>query len=188
VSYYNPGSQRYERAAGPPLSIEVLPTAARGGAAQPDREAASDAHGAPDETAGPWRAWGLRALVVLLGGGALAGLAARGRRRTAPLRAATTALEQADVAAAHGDREATARALAAALRSALALRLAGAGSLAAEELAARASAQGPAFEDAAALLVALDRARFAAPGAEPPLPSPESVRAAVRALGATRTR
>ncbi len=183
VSYFDPGSQRYGRAAGPPLSIEVLASAGPGGAPRDDRASAASA---PDGTPGPWRAWGLRALVVLLGGGAIAAIAARARRRHAPLQAAAAALEQAESAAARGDLDATARALATALRAALAMRMAGAGSLPVEELVARAPARGPAFETAAGLLAALDRARFAPPGSEVSVPTPETVRSAVRALGSTR--
>ncbi|MEB2344793.1 MAG: hypothetical protein OZ948_08635, partial [Deltaproteobacteria bacterium] len=103
----------------------------------------------------------------------------------APLRAAAPALADAEQALAAGDHATAARALAAALRAGLGLRVPGAGALAAEELAARARGR-PAIDDAAALLAVLDRTRFASASTSPQLPSLDRVRAVLRAIGTTR--
>ena len=93
--------------------------------------------------------------------GVFVALRRRGRRRAA-LRAAEPRLADAASASARGDRIATARALAAALRAALETRVPGAGALAAEEIAMRDEASLRAIGEA---LADLDRVRFgAAPG------------------------
>ncbi len=174
VAYFNPVSQRYERAAGPPLPLEVLASATH--------DAASAAHASggaglgAEASEGAGAGWPTRiglALALLAGGGGIAAVRAR-RRCHAPRRAAAAALARAEAAAARGDRDTAARELAAALRSALAPHLAGA------------DAREPALEPATALLASLDRARFAAPDAAPELPPPATVRAAVHALASRK--
>ena len=119
-------------------------------------------------------------LVVLAGAAAFA--IARLRRRAhgrAPTRAAAPFLVAATAASERGDRAETARALAAALRAALEVRVPGASALAAEELARRGEAPLRAIAEA---LRDLDRARFAGdPGGAQAL-GVEAARALIAAL------
>jgi len=121
-----------------------------------------------------WIPWVAAACALAGGAGAL-------RLRRRPADAAAEALAQAATARASGDRAGELAAQARALRAALARELPGAGALAVEEIEAR--AERPAAREAAALLAALERARFA-PGAAPP--GADDITRAVRALGAGR--
>jgi hypothetical protein len=182
VAYLDPVSRRYERAASAPLTIEVLAPA--DGNAAPPAEARDEPRPGPaasegDEALG--RSWFVLALALLAGGAGLAAITAQ-RVRRAPLRAARSALERAEAASARGDADRSAHELAHALRAALALHIEGAESLPSEELVARTAAREPVLATATALLAALDRARFAAPGSEHGRPTPAVVRAALRAL------
>jgi hypothetical protein len=100
-------------------------------------------------------------------------------RRRAPLRAAAPFLTEAEAASARGDRAATTRGLAAALRAALEVRVPGAGALATEELARRDEVSIRAIADA---LGDLDRARFAPAVSAARSPDLEAVRALIAAL------
>jgi len=125
-------------------------------------EPAPEAEAATPEPSRPQRAERrvpLGAVAALLAAITGVALGWRHRKRATPLRAAAPQLAEAQAAASRGDRAGERAALAAALRDALAVRMPEARALAAEELVAR--ADGPA-RDAAAALVELDRARFAA--------------------------
>jgi hypothetical protein len=176
VPWFDPASGAFVVASAPPLLLEVRPAAATADVTPPPPPAEPDARA-------PRRGVLLAALALLAG--LAAGAAAWRHRRGAPLRAAAPALADAEQALAVGDRAAAAAALAAALRAGLAQRLPGAGTLATEELVRRTHGQA-ALAEAAELLAALDRARFAAVGAAAPLPALERVRAVLRALGPAR--
>ena len=124
---------------------------------------------------------GLLLAAASLATAAGSGVAARRwqRRRRAPLSAAQPQLAAAETALADGDPARAAAALARALRVGLEVRLPGASALAIEELGAR----GAAAARVAAVLEEFERARFAAPGAQPlAAPDPERVRALLRTL------
>jgi hypothetical protein len=123
-----------------------------------------------------WIPWAAAACALAAGAVAL-----RLRLRRRPADAAGEALAEAARARASGDRAGELAAQARALRAALSRDLPGAGALAVEELESR--AQRPAAREAAALLAALERARFAH-GAAPP--AADAIVRAVRALGAGR--
>lgn len=160
VPWLDPASGRWEKAEATPL-ILVVGEAPRAAAAEPPRP-----RGAP----APERAiaWG-RLSAVALGAAAGAWLARAALRRRRRGRAAVHAAEPhfADAIAAHtrGDPDAEARALAAALRAAIDVRMPGARALAAEEIAERSDG---AMRAAAEALAALDRTRFAGGVASPP--------------------
>lgn len=178
VPWLDPATGRYAVAEGPALQVTVRPAAP---ARQP---LAPEAPRPGPDQATPERRGGL-ALGVLLtaGAGALAALCAW--RRAGPLRAGAPALARAERALAAGAARDAVGALAAALRAGLGRRVAGSEALAAEEIAARAGGAGPVAE-AAALLAELDRWRFAGAGESGTPPSPQRVRAALRALGSAR--
>jgi hypothetical protein len=177
VPFFDAATGRYEVAESAPLHFAVDAEAA---AAAPSPRAARGRDAA---------ATGRRILAVLGAAVLLAMLAgvsafalslgrARTRRR-APLRAAAPFLTEAEAASARGDRAATTRGLAAALRAALEVRVPGAGALATEELARRDEVSIRAIADA---LGDLDRARFAPAVSAARSPDLEAVRALIAAL------
>lgn len=177
VPWFDPATGRYAVASGPRLAAEVRERAVTPApAASPARRSGEGAPRAP---------WPFVLLGIAGLGALVLGATSRLLGRRAPLRAAAPALADAEQALAAGDHGTAARALAAALRAGLGLRVPGAGALAAEELAARARGR-PAIDDAAALLAVLDRARFASASTSPQLPSLDRVRAVLRAIGTTR--
>jgi hypothetical protein len=151
VAWLDPASGRTQIEQTAPLVLAVVEPAAAS-ASPPD--APAERAKARAERRVP-----LGAVAAFLAALAGAALGLRHRKRATPPRAAAPHLAEAKAAASRGDRAAERAALAAALRDALALRMPEARTLAAEELAAL--AEGPA-RDAAAALVELDRARFAA--------------------------
>ena len=175
VPYFDPEAGVYRVATTEEVPVRVEERAATGAVAG-ERPAARVAP-TPNRVDSPrvgWVPWA--AAACALAGGAVA---LRLRRR--PADAAGEALADAARARASGDRTGELAAQARALRAALARDLPGAGALAVEELEAR--AERPAAREAAALLGALERARFAH-GAAPP--AADEIARAVRALGAGR--
>ncbi len=160
VPYFDPGRERYEIAEAPALRFTVDPAM---GTATPAPAPAARAK--PPSTRSQAPRSGARLGTALLGAvallAAIVGFAVAKTRgsRGAAMRAAAPQLSEATAASKRGEDAATARALAAALRAALEVRVPGASALAAEEIAKR---DEPSLRAAAAALVELDRARFAA--------------------------
>jgi hypothetical protein len=187
VPYFDPETGRYGVASAPALRITV-----DAGAAGAPEAAAAPAHPAPPRESRPSAGAGAAERFARPLAGAAAGLAAalafvlwrRRRARPARANAAGAHLARANDAAARRDAAGEESALGAALRVALATRLGVAAEGAtAEELAARARARADdAAGEAAALLGAAERARFAPPGSGESAPSPERLRAALGAL------
>jgi hypothetical protein len=180
VPYFDAERARYEIAETPALRFTVEP-AAPAAAATP----APVARAHPPSTQALARRGGARLGAVLLSAVALLAAIAwfavaktRGRRGAA-LRAAAPRLDEATAASARGDHAATARALAAAVRAALEVRVPGASALAAEEMAARDDAS---LRAVAETLVELDRARFAAAASRVRSLDVERVRALIASL------
>lgn len=158
-----------------PLALEVFepaPSPAEAAAERPP--GATESGGAPLGVA----AIALGFALVLVGIGVAAW---RRVRAPSPIRVASARLDDAEAAAARGDRAAERDALAAALREALALRRPETRALTPEELAARSSR---AEREAALALAELDRARFASEPAGATRLDAARVRALVRALSA----
>jgi len=180
VPYFDPERERYEIAEAPALRFAVEPAAA---AATP--APASVARANPPSTQSQARRRGARlgaalliAVVLLAAIAWFAVAKARGRRGDA-MRAAAPRLAEATAANERGDHAATARALAAALRAALEVRVPGASALAAEEIAARDERSLRAVAEA---LVELDRARFAGAASRSRPLDVERVRALIASL------
>lgn len=182
IPYYDPERSAYAVARTDPVTVQVRPASpglegARPGAAgaEPRRAEARDER---DRDALLGRGVVI-ALSTLLGAGALAGGVALARprhRRLERWREARAVLGEAE--SAHGDPARSARLSERALREALALRIGDAAALSAEEVSARAAGD-PDAERAAALLAALERARFDPAGR---LPDAVELRAALTAL------
>jgi len=175
LAYFDPEAARYATARAAAVALTVDPRAA-GPPASPAHPPSQPAPDAQDRRR-PGAAW-LALLTLLLA--TLLGLAGLRHWRTRGAhRARHRAIEDALATAERSDDASDAlRAQARALRLALEPALPGSGSLAVEELAARAPARGP-VAGAVALLTEIERARFAAEGA--PLPVAR-VRDAVRGL------
>jgi hypothetical protein len=132
----------------------------------PAEPAAPAAPEPAQDGAGEWRWPWVAALAVALGAAA----AVRTRRRAAPgSEAVWAALAEARQAALEGRTDAESRALARALRAALAPHVSGADPLAAEQLAGRPLA--PPLDAAVRMLAAVERARF-----DPEAPPPDRAR------------
>ncbi|HVN38100.1 MAG TPA: hypothetical protein VMW19_08000 [Myxococcota bacterium] len=175
VPYFDPEAGVYRVATTEEVPVVVEERAVE--APMPGERAEARSELTPPGVAAPragWIPWVAAACALAGGAGAL-------RLRRRPADAAGEALAQAARARASGDRAGELAAQARALRAALARDLPGAGALAVEELEAR--AERPAARKAAALLAALERARFAQ-GAAPP--AADEIGRAVRALGAGR--
>jgi hypothetical protein len=172
VPYFDASTGAFAVAQSGAVAVTVREAPPPASAAAAPREDASAQAAAPERASRLLPPLGLAALAAL---GAVAGVLLRARRRAAhdPLR---EALAAADAAAQRGDRAAEARALGVALRLGIERRLAArtgasaeaalARATTAEELEARATGDLSAAE-AARLLTAFERARFA-PGAAPP--------------------
>ena len=180
VPYFDPERERYEISEAPVLRFAVEP-------ATPDATATAapvaQAKASPTRSHARQRSVRLGAALLV----AVALLAAiawfavvklRGRRGAA-MHAATPLLAEATAASARGDHGASARALAAALRAALEVRVPGASALAADEIAARDEASLRAVAEA---LRDLDRARFAATASRGRSLDVEQVRALIASL------
>jgi hypothetical protein len=174
IPYFDPDAGVYRVAATEEVPVVVEERVAQGAVVGERAPARAPTPSGVRASRVGWVPWAVAACALAGGAGVL-----RWRRR--PADAAAEALAEAAQARACGDRAGELAAQARALRAALARDLPGVGALAVEELEAR--AERPAARDAAALLAALERARFS-PGATPP--DADAITRAVRALGAGR--
>jgi hypothetical protein len=178
LAYFDPAGRRYAVARLPKATVSVDPAAApapAGDEAEPGAEPPV-VHPTPRSNAPPWP-WAAALVLLVAAAGVAAGRVVRRRIRPAatdPRRA----LAEASAAAAAGDADAAGKALARALRAALARRVPGAETRAPEEILADGSLA-PAQRHAAQLLAALERARF---DPEAAAPQPGDVERALASL------
>jgi hypothetical protein len=176
VPYFDPATRDYAVAEAPALRVEVGPrTASAPRPAAPARPARPLPRGNRDG----WGVWAAGGLALA------AGLwLALGRRRPGHLAGPERALREAEQAWRAGDRAGAWRAWSRALREVLETTVPGTDGLGAGEIASRAEGAG---REAAELLGALERARFAEPvGGSAPDADPARVRALVGALSRSR--
>ena len=180
VPWFDPERGAFEVAEAPTLELAVdeapAPSAQAPAPTRPQRSAPPPEPGKADSS---WR-WALGSALALIAASSLFAAARFAIWRRAPRRAARAHLARAAEALGRGEAQEGSRALAAALRAALEVRLPGARALAVEEIRAR-CAQDAAAGEAVEALASLERSRFARVPASP-TPALERVRALVRRL------